>query len=119
MKAKDRLGKTGEDVAAEHLERLGWVILDRNWRGSGGELDLVGYDGLNVIAVEVKTRSSEYFGHPLEAISPEKVRRLHRLLFQWLREHESPIRIYRVDAIGIVMNDLGEARIEHVKAIGE
>ena len=69
MAAKDVLGKRGEELAAAFLESEGYTILDRNWRCPQGEIDLVALDGVDTVFVEVKTRSSVAFGHPLEAIT--------------------------------------------------
>ena len=67
MAKKDGVGRYGERVAVRHVEARGWRVLDTNWRGSEGELDIVALDGDVLVVVEVKTRSSLGFGHPAEA----------------------------------------------------
>ena len=84
MHAKDALGRYGEDLAAQYLEDLGLVILDRNWRCSAGELDVIARDGDSLVVCEVKTRRSERYGAPVEAVSPRKMRRLRILALRWL-----------------------------------
>jgi len=74
MAAKDELGARGEHIAERHLVRRGLTVLDRNWRCPQGEIDLVLRDGDETVFVEVKTRSSVAFGHPLEAITAAKPR---------------------------------------------
>src|SRR5665647_948680 len=64
MRAKDAVGRYGENVAATYLARAGWQLLDRNWRGPAGELDIVALQGTELVVVEVKTRSGDGFGHP-------------------------------------------------------
>lgn len=112
------LGVEGETLAAAHLEQHGYRILARNWRCRYGELDIVAHDGETVVAVEVKTRSGEGYGSPLEAITAQKASRLRRLLLEWAREsgrRRSPLRI---DAIGIMLHAGGaEPRIEHLRGI--
>ena len=79
---RQRLGTYGEHLAAQHLVRAGMVVLDRNWRGVGGELDLVLRDGRTLVICEVKTRSSTAFGSPLEGVTATKAARLRRLAGQ-------------------------------------
>lgn len=82
------LGAAGETLAARWYQQRGYEVLDRNWRCPEGELDLVllARDGA-VVFSEVKVRSSARFGLPVEAVTPEKQRRLRRLAVQYLRAH--------------------------------
>ncbi|WP_036969335.1 YraN family protein [Promicromonospora kroppenstedtii] len=84
MAKKDGVGRYGERVAVRHVEARGWRVLDTNWRGSEGELDIVALDGDVLVVVEVKTRSGLGFGHPAEAVTPRKLTRIKRLTGQWL-----------------------------------
>lgn len=112
------LGASGEALAAAYLEGLGYHLLDRNWRsGREGELDLVARDGDQIVAVEVKTRSGVAAGHPLEAITAGKARRLRRLLLTWVRERHPRARALRIDAVGIVLRPGREPSIHHVQGI--
>ena len=76
----DQLGKSGELHVARFLEHRHCRIIERNWRIKNGEIDIIAQspDG-TYLFVEVKSRSSEAFGHPLESISLEKVQRLQKL----------------------------------------
>ena len=82
------LGRYGEDRAARWYLAHGYVVVDRNWRCAVGELDLVVVrklpNSVELVVVEVKTRSSGRFGSPLEAVGPDKQRRLRRLAGEWL-----------------------------------
>jgi putative endonuclease len=62
---KDDLGRSGEQVAAEYLERAGLRVLDRNWRSATGEIDIVAVERRVLVVCEVKTRSGTGFGTPL------------------------------------------------------
>lgn len=103
----EALGARGEQLAARHLEALGYRVLARNWRaqlsrdGLRGEADLVAEHGGWVVVVEVKTRSSLRYGHPLESITRQKIVRLHRLAAAWARSHDRDSRMVRVDAVAI------------------
>jgi putative endonuclease len=111
------LGRRGEALAAVHLEGLGHRILDRNWRCELGELDLVTAVGDQVVAVEVKTRSSLSAGHPFEAISAVKLQRLQRLGARWCADHGVRIGRLRVDIVGIVLSNPAAPMIEHLEGV--
>ncbi|MCS5718584.1 YraN family protein [Herbiconiux sp. CPCC 205763] len=118
MKAKDELGRRGEEFAASTLEKSGFRLVARNWRCPVGEIDIVAYDGPVLVVVEVKTRTSDAFGHPFEAITPAKLRRLHLLASAWLAEH--PGRRHpecRVDVVGILWPGYGEPSIQHLRGV--
>jgi putative endonuclease len=118
MKPKDELGRAGEQVAAEYLERAGLRILDRNWRCVAGEIDIVAAERRVLVVCEVKTRSDARFGSPLEAISRNKRTRLRRLAAQWLAAHGVLFDEVRIDVIGLVKDKAGEFQIEHVRGAG-
>ena len=110
-------GRWGEDLAARHLERLGLVILERNWRCRTGEIDIIASDEDTIVFCEVKTRSSEDFGSPLAAVTPRKLRRLRALAGEWLRAHDHRARDVRIDVIGILLARGDTATIEHLRGV--
>jgi putative endonuclease len=117
MRAKDVLGRLGEDAAASHLAGLGWVIIERNWRCPEGELDIVAQDGSSLVVCEVKTRSGVEYGTPVEAVTPAKAARLHRLAARWLSARGVGHVSVRVDVIGLVSNGSGQFSIDHLKGV--
>ncbi|MGN8246728.1 YraN family protein [Cellulomonas soli] len=117
MRATDAVGRYGEDVAAAHVLRAGWQVLDRNWRCRDGELDLVGLDGDELVAVEVKTRRSTSFGHPAEAVTQRKLARVRRLAARWLTEHEVHPASVRVDVIAVLVPRQGAALVDHLVGV--
>jgi putative endonuclease len=116
MASKDELGIRGERIAERHLIARGMVILDRNWRCPQGEIDLVLRDGEDTVFVEVKTRTSVAFGHPLEAITIAKLARVRRLAAAWCAAHPGtgPIRI---DAVAVVAPRRAPATVEHLERV--
>src|SRR5262249_35720595 len=107
------LGQYGERVAARYLVGLGMVLLDRNWRCDTGEIDLVLRDGDVLAVCEVKTRASEACGSPHEAITQEKLARLHRLGAFWAEAHGVRPTEARVDLVAVRCPPRGAARLEH------
>ena len=99
------LGNQGEREVAAYLQHKSLRIIDRNWRIKGGEIDLVVESPSKKIHfVEVKTRSTSAFGHPLEAIDREKAYRLQKLALAWLVSHESFGADYQVDVAAVTLS---------------
>jgi len=110
------LGLTGERLAAEHFERLGYDILARRHRTRFGELDLVAADERTIVFVEVKTRRSA--GHPWEALTEAKREQVRRMAAAWLAQvTDRPRRVaLRFDAVGVVLDARGElVRLDHLE----
>jgi putative endonuclease len=117
MADKDELGRRGEVLAVAHLEAKGLEVVDRNWRCRQGEIDIVARDGAYFVFVEVKTRSSNAFGSPLQSITPEKLARLRRLAAAWCASHPGAHNWVRIDAVGVLMPRDGAVTIEHLPRI--
>jgi putative endonuclease len=111
---KDELGRLGEDIAAEHLQRQGLVLLSRNWRCREGELDLVLTDGERLIVCEVKTRSGPRFGTPAEAVTRHKARKIRRVTQYWLAAHRVRWCEVRFDVVAVDYPPGGEPTVEHL-----
>lgn len=109
-----RIGKFGEDAVARYLESRNTEIIERNWRIKEGEIDLVARerDGLYLF-VEVKTRSSLAFGHPLESITAQKAARLQRLALAWLATHRALDAEYRIDCAAVLLHANGAPDIDY------
>ena len=117
VRAKDVLGRMGEDLAARHLESEGFVVLERNWRCDEGELDILARDGDTLVVCEVKTRSSHRYGSPFEAITERKLHRLERLGMRWMRERGVRPKRMRVDIVSVLAPPDGRRVIEHVRGL--
>jgi putative endonuclease len=100
------------------LESSGFRVVARNWRCPVGEIDIVAYDGPVLVIVEVKTRTSDAFGHPFEAITPAKLRRLHLLASAWLADHPGTRhQELRIDVVGILWPEYGEPSMQHLRGV--
>lgn len=113
------VGADGEAFAERYLAGRGMQVLDRNWRCSSGEIDLVLLDGDVVVVCEVKTRRSTAFGEPIEAITRAKLGRLRRLAGRWLAEHEVGSRGVRLDIVALHRDPVdGTYAVTHVEGAG-
>ena len=103
-------------MAARFLRQQGYKILYRNFRGrSGGEIDIVCRDHDTLVFVEVKTRGSEEFGRPFEAIARDQKRRISRGALAWLRMLDNPDILFRFDVVEVIMNVGAETRVDLIR----
>ncbi len=115
------LGARGEQAAAQWYEARGCRVLARNWRCADGELDLVLQDaaGTTVVICEVKTRRSDRFGSPFEAVTAVKQRKLRRLAGRWLAERRgsglSGAVAVRFDVAGVTPDGRGGLEVQVIE----
>jgi putative endonuclease len=120
------LGRLGEELAAAHLEQLGFCVLGRNARTRHGEIDLIVFDGQTLAFIEVKSRRLSPSGaqlhpeqRPLAGLRPRQRARLRWLAAAWLHEQRGrpSARAIRFDAIGVVLDAHGALHaLEHIEA---
>jgi putative endonuclease len=115
MRVRTAVGRYGEQLAAEHLERAGLRILDRNWRCSDGEIDIVAADGDTLVVCEVKTRSGLGYGDPAEAVVAAKALRLRRLALRWLAMHTLHWRELRFDVVTVLRAQDDKPVVRHLR----
>jgi len=108
-----RLGTKGENLACRFLRRNGYKILYRNFRGrTGGEIDVVCRERDTLVFVEVKTRTREDFGRPLDAVDRDKRKRISRGGLAWLRLLDNPDILFRFDVVEVIIAEGAEPRLE-------
>lgn len=90
------------------------VLLARNWTCRYGEIDIVARDGTTLVVCEVKTRTSDRYGSPLEAITPTKATRLRRLAAHWLEVHDVQPPAVRIDVVSVLVPSKGGPRVERI-----
>jgi putative endonuclease len=115
MSARGILGRAGETMACDLYRRLGFDVVDRNYRCELGEIDVVARRGDLVVFCEVKSRRSARWGEPAEAVTPVKQARLRRLAGRWLVERRLAAIEVRFDVVSIVAAD-GGTRLDHYEA---
>jgi putative endonuclease len=120
------LGRAGEELAAAHLQRLGFCALGRNVRTRAGEIDLIAFNGVTLVFVEVKTHRAGTRGRhvrphqePLTWLRPRQRARLRRLAVAWLSKerHIRPsAHTIRFDAIGVILDEKDRlVRLDHLE----
>jgi len=115
-----RLGALGEQLAAEHLVRRGFEIVERNYRTRWGELDIIAFDGRTLAFCEVKTRRVSRAGDasPLDAVRGDKRAQVRKMAGRWLIDRTDRPRAdtLRFDAIGVTVDRAGRLlRLEHLE----
>jgi putative endonuclease len=113
MSLHNELGKKGEEIAADYLADLGYKIRDRNWRWGKDEIDIIAETDKFIVIVEVKTRSTSYFGEPEESVDRQKQRFLVRAADGYVNQKEIDLEV-RFDIISIIFES-GKQTIRHIE----
>ena len=114
--ARQSLGRRGEQLAAGHLQSLGYSIVQYNYRCPAGEVDLIAWKGDALVFVEVKARRSRRFGLPEEALTPRKQAHLLAAAQTYLQENHLEDAKWRVDVIAIELDSSGNVRrLRHIE----
>lgn len=110
------VGKSAEDIAAEFLEQHGLVVLLRNYRRRGGELDIVARDGEVLVIAEVRTRSTDSFGGAAASIDGWKQHKIVRAATQLLQQHKDLAKLRaRFDVLVVHAPRTADQRVEWFK----
>jgi putative endonuclease len=109
------LGEHGENLACVELKRRGYAILARRYRTRLGEIDIVARDGPSIVFVEVKTRGSDSCGHPAEAVTARKQRRIATMASDFLARGRLTARPCRFDVVAITCPRDGRPEVEVIR----
>ena len=113
---KYQIGKLGEDLAEKYLKSKGFLTILKNFKVRGGEIDLICRKGCKYFFIEVKTRTSNAFGYPEEALTYFKRQRLKTAIFRFLSQTK-PFK-WQVDLVGIELDKKTKtARIRYYQNI--
>jgi putative endonuclease len=113
MAQHNELGNKGEKIAADYLIKKGYSILELNYRFLKAEVDIIVKKEDVIIGVEVKTRTSTYFGNPQDFISPKKIKLMVSALDNYVVENDLDVEV-RFDIIAII-KEKNTFQIEHLK----
>lgn len=122
MRISNPTAKLGEDKACEYLKKNGFKIIERNFRKGYGEIDIIAIeetkkDGKVLVFVEVKTRTSNQFGSPLEGITYWKLKTLIKMAQFYKLTHRDLPESLRIDALSVVLNGDEVSSIELTRNI--
>jgi putative endonuclease len=117
---KIELGAWGEAMAAKHLKRLGYKIVEQNFRVRAGEIDIIAEQAGTLVFVEGKTRTDTRGGPPFESITASKKANLSKVALEYMSRHDCHDRPARFDVIGVQLatkepKRASDARIEIIK----
>ena len=107
-------GIQGEEAACRYLEKKGYHILDRNFRGGRYEIDIVAQNGNIVVFCEVKTARSKKFGPSITWVTQDKIKHITRAASEYINIHEFHGCSFRFDVIGLDAEG-GEISIKHIE----
>lgn len=113
MARHNDIGRQGEDLAVKYLRKKGYGILARNWIFQKKELDIVAQDGDKLVVVEVKSRSTDYFEHPTDAIDLRKIRSIVQATQAYVDMWGIDLEV-RFDVISVIRKNSGH-NIEHIE----
>ncbi len=114
LNSRQRLGQSGEEAVAGYLEKNGYTILIKNYRCKIGEIDIIARDGVDLVFIEVKTRSSLAYGSPAAAVTPRKQRQITRAAQWYLAEQQLFDCPARFDVISVLRGETNLQQIEHI-----
>lgn len=113
MAEHNELGNWGEDTAVDLLVKKGYKVKERNWRFQKAEVDIIAQIENTLVAVEVKTRSTDYFGNPQDFIKPKKIKLLVKAVDEYVNKNNLDVDV-RFDVIAIIKTEK-EIKIEHLE----
>lgn len=113
MAKHNELGELGEDLAVEELEKKGYEIVERNWRYKKAEIDIIARKDEVLAIVEVKTRSSDYFGDPQDFVNTKKIKMLVEAVNEYVNSKDLEVEV-RFDIMAIIINE-NKLTIEHLE----
>jgi putative endonuclease len=113
MNARATLGKKGEEIALKYLLKKGYALYEKNWRFRHKEVDIIASDGKDLVFVEVKTRSNEWYGSPEEAVDNRKQKYLIDAAEEYITSKNLDVNV-RFDIISIILKPNYQS-IDHIE----
>lgn len=105
--SKQHLGNAGEELAVKHLRKIGYKIMERNFRTRTGEIDIIAKHKGQIVFAEVKTRLNSRFGHPKLSVTTSKQRKISMVALTYLKKHYSLETRARFDVVTVQSSQNG------------
>jgi putative endonuclease len=99
-----KLGRQGEEAAVAFLKKKGYRIIEKNFRCKLGEIDIIAEQGGAVVFIEVKARADHQYGHPFNAVTPAKQRKIIQVAKTFLAKHRLLENPARFDVVGLTLD---------------
>lgn len=115
MKIANKTARIGEDAACKFVQKQGYKIIERNFRKGYGEIDIIAINENCLIFIEVKTRTSDKFGNPLEAITPWKLKTLIKTVYLYKKLNPKLPDELRIDAVSVKLSS--DLLVEDIKLV--
>jgi len=118
MPEKDKrhqLGKDSEQLAVDYLKKLGYTIIQRNYRIQGGEIDIIAKEKNTIVFIEVKSRSNTRYGHAIQSLTRQQQKRLSKTALTYLYQHKMHNQSARFDMIAIQKNQYMKTDIRLIR----
>jgi putative endonuclease len=115
--SRSAVGRAGENAAAEYLGRLGYVLMECNWRCRLGEIDLIAMDGNTLVFIEVRSRTNPTrYGTAIEAVTPRKCRQVREVATVYLKQRGGAPQSLRFDVVAVTfLGDGYPPEIQHLQ----
>lgn len=109
------IGKIGEEIAVKYLENIGYEIIQRNYSCKLGEIDIIAKYKEELIIIEVKTRTSNLYGLPAEAVNDIKQKHIFKVVQYYLMKNKIEDTYIRIDVIEVYLNKNKTYKLNHIK----
>lgn len=119
MRQSQIIGRLGEELATQYLEKKGLKILERNFRCRQGEIDIIGKENEELVFIEVKTRTNQKYGTPIESVTPIKRKHMNRAIEFYLYTKQLTNEQVRIDVMEVYIENQEKKtyKINHIQNI--
>ncbi len=115
LKKEEDIGKKGEKVAVKYLKKSGFEIVECGFKAMRGEIDIIARENDTIVFVEVKTRRTDEFGSPFEAVDLKKQAQIKKIASIYISKRYQKFIPCRFDVVGIIVRERGDYEISHIR----
>lgn len=110
------IGKIGENIVTQYLEKIGYNIIQRNFTCKQGEIDIIAKDKEEIVFIEVKTRTNVTYGKPAEAVNGNKRKHIYNSAKYYLHKYSLENNFIRFDVVEVYLSHK-KVKINHIKQV--